>query len=218
MICFIGYATPPVLASTPISSITQQSNEDDIIAPPYSPISISNTSQQGLIDTSISQPCESSPIKPNGCTTPDNVKLLQYSGNSDWKGFIVVGDNIDKNVHARHQTIDSRNQSLHYFNSYAVRDRCNFSNFAEHHCPPDLATYDVSEFLPSKADFDTLIRHFSIFVARLLTTYVPGFAVFKSLCIPHIKHKYTVEMCQKSDVVSEYVLFVELIVTALGPS
>ena len=196
MICSLDMP-PPVLASTPISSITQQ---DDIIAPPYSPISIPNTSQQGLIDTSISQPCESSPIKPNGCTTPDNV---QYSGNSDWKGFIVVGDNIDKNVHARHQTID---QSLHYFNSYAVRDRCNFSNFAEHHCPPDLATYDVSEFLPSKADFDTLIRHFSIFVARLLTTYVPGFAVFKSLCIPHIKHKYTFEMCQKSDVVSEYVL------------
>ena len=36
---------------------------------------------------------------------------------------ILQGDNIDKNVHVRDMRVDNQNTSLHYFNSYAVKDR-----------------------------------------------------------------------------------------------
>ena len=49
-----------------------------------------------------------------------------------------------------------------------------------------------------------MIKNFSILVGRMLTTYVPGFETYKSCSIPHIKHKYSVEMSKKSDVVSSF--------------
>ena len=44
-----------------------------------------------------------------------------------WFGFKIVGDNIDKTVKPRHETLHQRSQSLHYFHAYAVRDRIDFS-------------------------------------------------------------------------------------------
>lgn len=37
--------------------------------------------------------------------------------------FKIVGDNIDKTVRPRQETSDSHTKSLHYFHSYAVKDR-----------------------------------------------------------------------------------------------
>ena len=36
---------------------------------------------------------------------------------------IFKGDNVDKNVHVRDTRVDNQNTSLHYFNTYAVKDR-----------------------------------------------------------------------------------------------
>lgn len=121
---------------------------------------------------------------------------------SDWKGFIIVGDNIDRTVHARHQTLESRNRSLHYFNSYAVLDRCNFSNLSEHHTIPDLVSNDITELLPSEKDLDTVLKNFAILTGRMLTVYLPGFESYKTYSIQHIEHKYSAEMNKRSDVVS----------------
>ena len=40
--------------------------------------------------------------------------------------FKLVGDNIDKNIHPRYQTIKKQTQSLHYFNCYEVLHRVDF--------------------------------------------------------------------------------------------
>ena len=44
-----------------------------------------------------------------------------------WKGFKIVGDNFDKNVKRRHQTINRQTLSLHYFHAFAVKDRINYT-------------------------------------------------------------------------------------------
>ena len=48
-----------------------------------------------------------------------------------WDGFKLVGDNIDKNIRPSEQRIDRQTRSLHYFHSFAVRDRVNFSNTSD---------------------------------------------------------------------------------------
>lgn len=118
-----------------------------------------------------------------------------------WCGFILVGDNIDKSVNAQHQTMESRNRSLHYFNTYAALDRCDFSHFPEFQEPVDRSTYDVNCLLPSNTDFEAILLHFSVLVGRMLTSYIPGFKKYGSLSFT-IKHKYSSEMMKKSDVVS----------------
>lgn len=179
---FVGYSTPPALSSTPAGDCSS----DDIRAPPYSPISILCSPHDDSLDVHAPHDSQGSYSK------------------SDWQGFIIIGDNIDKTVHARHQTLDMRNRSLHYFNSYAVVDRCDFSQCAENHIVPDLSSYDVSTFLPTSTDLNKLLQNFSVLVGRMLTKYVPGFAAFQNLSIEHIEHKYTDEMSKKSLVVSQY--------------
>lgn len=91
-------------------------------------------------------------LTPGGSRTPLVEDEEEIVTPAYWKGYVVVGDNIDKTVHARHQTLSSRNRSLHYFNNYAVLDRCDFSHLPEYHILPDLLSYDVTEILPSETD------------------------------------------------------------------
>ena len=51
-----------------------------------------------------------------GAQTTEDVSAHCPERGHEWQGFKIVGDNIDKTVHSRHQTIDSPTQSLHYFN------------------------------------------------------------------------------------------------------
>ena len=81
---------------------------------------------------------------------------------TEWKGFKIVGDNIDKNINPRHQTIMmNQTKSLHCFQSYAVQDRINLSNYSD--IPPTIKpTEDILlSFLPSDVDKTSLISNFN---------------------------------------------------------
>ena len=202
-----GYSTPPGITS--IEHGTLQENEDEIVAPPYSPVSVpslQNSPQQNTstpIHTHTSQNSELSQHQQELSNLPTQPQSSVAECNAhQWKGFVVVGDNIDKTVRARHQTLNSRNRSLHYFNSYAVLDRRDLSHLSEHHTLPDLHTYDVTELLPSPTDFEKVLEDFAILVGRMLTMHVPGFESYKCYSIQHIQHRYYAEMRKKSDVVS----------------
>ena len=45
-------------------------------------------------------------------------------------GYKIVFDNIDKNIKPRFMRSDFQTRSLHYVNSYAVKDRIDFSQFS----------------------------------------------------------------------------------------
>ena len=140
----------------------------------------------------------------------DNTALLLSSLSEKWAGFVIVGDNIDRTLRPRHQTLESRTLSLHYFNSYAVLDRCNFISIPE--CKPSqekLTDVDVEQLLPSEADLKQLLYNLSILTGRILAEHVPGFAQYKHLTKDHIRHKYYREMCKKSQVVSWQIIMYE---------
>ena len=119
--------------------------------------------------------------------------------------YKLVGDNADITVHQRYMRTDVRiDSSLHYFNSYAIADRINFSTLSDkamifHHDNHALAMM----LLPSLEDEEALHKNFRILIARILYDNLPFFkATFDECVIWHIKHIYYDEMSKKSVVVS----------------
>ena len=49
----------------------------------------------------------------------------------DWKGFKLVGDNIDKSIHPSFQRYRNSTNSFHYFHYYALLDRLDLSKCLE---------------------------------------------------------------------------------------
>ena len=121
-------------------------------------------------------------------------------------GFKLVGDNIDKNVKARYQRQDHQNKSLHYFNSFALQSRIDFSELANvlpATCVNSPHNVCLS-LLPSVEDDKALRHHFITLVSHILMTHMQFFKIsFDNAMDWHTKHKYYKEMSSKSVVVSQ---------------
>lgn len=119
--------------------------------------------------------------------------------------FRICGDNIDKTIRRRFLRSDRSNTSLHYFHSYAVLNRIDFSNLSD--SLPDNSTITNMENVavslqPTKLDDQILQDNIGMLISRILCTRMSFFRVcFQDLVHWHIKHKYTPEMSQKSVVV-----------------
>ena len=113
------------------------------------------------------------------------------------KTFKLVGDNVDKNVKPSDVRVDSQTKSLHYFQTYAVRDRIDLTSYDD--TPViDESKVDSTRLLPSESDHNKL----TFLVARVLKQYMPFFEKFGAGLEKHIRHKFYEETGQKSEVVS----------------
>jgi len=140
--------------SADVSTMTQLS----FSAPPYSPCepfddmelfldginwndvtAINVVLPSALVDStsSSSQPQSASPAATGSCQF-HNANLTEHQSSQiqcpivqGWKGFKIVGDNIDKNIRPSFQRYDNNTTSLHYFHHYAVLDRVDLSNHSE---------------------------------------------------------------------------------------
>ena len=100
-----------------------------------------------------------SPARPNQL-----IQFVPVNQALHTNGYVIVGDNIDKNVRPSFQRHDHTTQSLHYFHSYAVLDRINVTDLLD-----DLpSSIDISpeKILPSADDVEKLFGEFEILVAR----------------------------------------------------
>ena len=68
--------------------------------------------------------------------------------------YILQGDNYDTTVHARDMRMDNQNKSLHYFNTYAVKDRPDFYKLDSDHKATSkyIRSTPTSTFLPTMED------------------------------------------------------------------
>ena len=131
---------------------------------------------------------------------------------------IFQGDNVDKNVHVRDMRVDNPNTSLHYFNSYAVKDRvpcpssthvparegatCSCYEVDSAQVPKDLRNAPCTTFLPSVTDCKNLRDSYIRIVATVLVENFTFLHQFKE-CIPlDLNHKYSDHMAKKSEIVS----------------
>ena len=89
---------------------------------------------------------------------------LLYMYNHQWTGFKIIGDNIDQNVHPSFQRLGSQTKSLHYFHSYALIDRIDFSNLSD---ASPVGKINIEETcLTSNAEIEQIKSHLVILVSR----------------------------------------------------
>ena len=108
-----------------------------------------------------------------GNGTTKQVCLFIYIGFlQKWKGFKLVGDNVDKNVRWSFQRVNYGTRSFHHFHAYAVLDRVDFSGLSD---LPPTGVIDVNQLLPSDDD--------SVSLKKMLATLVTRFVCNNYICI-----------------------------------
>jgi hypothetical protein len=116
--------------------------------------------------------------------------------------YILVGDNIDKNVSPCDMRVDHQTKSYHYFYSYAVYDRIDLSGYSNEIPDIDIEALPLTTFLPSLNDCKKLRDNYIILASRVLVTHLRFLTPLKG-CVPqHIDHVHLKELTKKSDVVS----------------
>lgn len=94
---------------------------------------------------------------------PSDHSDSQEAEGDPWSGFKLVGDNIDKSIRPSHQR---RGKSLHYFHSYAAKDRVNLLSLSDDE--PEVATPDSEVAIPSSDDISTVVDEMRILMTRCL--------------------------------------------------
>ena len=114
-------------------------------------------------------------------------------------GYKLVFDNIDKNAKPRHMRSDNQTRSVHYVQSYAVKDRVNYDSISNE----QSTEVNVFDILPTEEDYKSLKMNFAILVSRVIVKFFPFFTSdYKGLPIKHIPHEHSAEMASKSEIVS----------------
>lgn len=132
------------------------------------------------------------------------IEWKNHAGHSEVQQhaqYILVGDNVDKNVSPRDMRIDNQVKSLHYFHSYATHDRIDFSDLSTEGTVGEIASLPLSTFVPSVDDCKALRENYIVLVACVITEKLLYFQGLKR-CVPrHIQHPYSEEMSKPSTVV-----------------
>ena len=142
------------------------------------------------------------PIVLESCLRIEKVPgVCQVKTNS----FRLCGDNIDKTVRRRFLRSDRGNVSLHYFHSFAIINRIDFSNLSDD-LPDNSTVTDLENVAlslqPTKLDDKILQKNIGTLISRILSNNMNFFKVcLEDLINWHVEHKYTPEMSQKSKVV-----------------
>ena len=140
-------------------------------------------------------PSEDSTCTPRNIVDTENVEKDECF---DWQGFKIVGDNINKNVKPRQMREDHQAKMLNYFYVY---DRVDFGSLPDN--PPQRpCDVDVHVLLPTADDLFGLKFNLAVLVARVLCKHIPFFKKLGHVVTQHIPHMYSVEMAQRSEVVS----------------
>jgi len=101
-----------------------------------------------------------SPDRHNEISLHSSVGQPMFPVNS----YVIVGDNIDKNVRPAFQRLDRSTQSLHYFHSYAVLNRIDISGLSDNR--PSSIDISPDKILPNHVDIEKLLSEFEVLVAR----------------------------------------------------
>ena len=94
---------------------------------------------------------------------------------------------------------NNQTRSLHYFHTYAVRDRVDMSQFSDN---VNIGEIPLQEILPTCQDEVIMRANLALLVRRVLAKYMPFFGALAKGLERHITHEFSKEMSQKSEVVN----------------
>lgn len=81
------------------------------------------------------------------------------------QGYCIVGDNIDANIHPRHQTLVHQTHSLHMFHSMVALDRINLLGLSDE-LPFFSGNIDADTIMPEQLDMDRVLFRCNVIISR----------------------------------------------------
>jgi len=78
-------------------------------------------------------------------------------------GFVLVTDNVDKNIRPSFQRQERQTTSLHYCHSCAIQDHVDISELSDE---PAAVELSPSTILPTVGDLNDLLGDFEVLVSR----------------------------------------------------
>ena len=78
-------------------------------------------------------------------------------------GYVLIIDNVDMNIRRSNQRVDRTTQSYHYCHGYAVLNRVDSTQLADH---PPSGVLSVDDVLPSKVDLESILSDFEVIISR----------------------------------------------------
>lgn len=118
--------------------------------------------------------------------------------------FRIVGNNTDYEIHARFQSQQHKNSSIHWTHQFAVLDRVQDPQLVNQGSQKLVSEIQLGELLPDNDVQALFIRKWAVIVSRVITKYLPAFQQFQNVVVRHIPHQYSKDMSQKSNCVSLY--------------
>ena len=141
-------------------------DDDDPHAPDYYPVSSSDSEPEFEDETS---PHYREWVS-NGSLPQDAYESVQMATSTSQQNpshnhhsptsYKIIGDNVDKNIVPRYIRSDNKVKSLHYYHSYAVKDRINTDSFGDVQPISNSQSHYtvVKSLLPSPSDDATLVQ------------------------------------------------------------
>ena len=194
------------------SDSNESDDSSDYDFEPYSPVSSSDELSAEEVTSSESDGNEGTDVTAGMDTSQSDSQLMALethsSGNTGTLSYKLVGDNIDKTVKHRYMRVDKhrKNESMHYFHAFAVRDRIDFSSLSNHF--PSISSLPfpdeiVKTLLPSKEDDEEMKSNMIVLMSRVLVDHLDFFKIsFEGTVDWHIRHPFQSQMSKKSEVVS----------------
>ena len=128
-----------------------------------------------------------------------------------------MGDNIDHEIHARVQSQQHCNRSIHWTHQFAVfMDRVQDPQLDRFSSQKPVSETQFAELLPDNDVMANLVRNWSVIVSRVITKYLQPFRQLRDVIVRPIPHEYSKEMSQKSDSVSSSFTTVSAVTLFLG--
>ena len=121
--------------------------------------------------------------------------------------FQITGDNLDLMVKVKRMSASNQNNSIHWFNLNAVKNRVLANHLSNDNPVKSVLELENVEFLPSPEDNEAYLRIITALAARVVVRNIPAFSQFKDIVVKHILHEYSDVMKEKSDQVSIHLIF-----------
>ncbi|XP_053406393.1 uncharacterized protein LOC123566698 [Mercenaria mercenaria] len=121
---------------------------------------------------------------------------------NDKNGFSICWDNVQIEVHARHQSTESQNKMMMWAMSYAAINRIGFFHLRDD-STVKAVDLPLETFLPDQCDIETTTQRMVVIVSRILTHFLPNLKQhYQQIPISHIQHKFSRESSLKSEIVN----------------
>ena len=133
------------------------SDTSSVVAPPFSPIRVTEHEEAPDVDNVESDQEESHTQILVPCH--EDFPVLRII----WNGFKLVIDNINKNYRQSFHQMDKKTTSIHYVHYYAVSDRVNLSSCSE---AQPTAPIDVQKLIVDEDDLTLVTDDAIVLIAR----------------------------------------------------